>query len=134
MQQNYGYIRITSVPPGEAPLAVREQWVGLILPLAKPGLRNSASFGVLSGPKTAEGALSAVRSGNVKRTIGYYVFGAAAVEILSKSSPAAARWWRDNVPSLTEQTSVLIFQQECCVPISAEETVWPPPPWYSSGR
>ncbi len=46
-------IRIVGVPPGEAPFWVREQWVGLELPLTRhPAPRAFFAFGVLSSPRT----------------------------------------------------------------------------------
>ena len=46
------FIRIVRTPPGEAPLWVREKWVGLELPLASGdyGPRHAYTSGVLSGP------------------------------------------------------------------------------------
>ena len=47
-------LHVTSIPPGEAPLWVREKWVGLSLPLAqrKSSPVSVLTSGVLSGPKT----------------------------------------------------------------------------------
>lgn len=50
-----GTIRIIARPPGEAPQAVREAWIGLELPLP-PGRsghrRGWLTTGVVSGPRT----------------------------------------------------------------------------------
>ena len=46
-------VRIVAVPPGEAPLWVREQWVGLDLPVARySGHRKFLGLGVLSMPRS----------------------------------------------------------------------------------
>src|SRR5580704_4538322 len=43
-------LRIIAVPPGEAPLWVREKWVGLELPVAQRQSRKFLTSGVLSAP------------------------------------------------------------------------------------
>ncbi len=48
-------IRIVACPPGEAPQAVREAWIGLELPLPPGRLghrRGWLTTGVVSGPRT----------------------------------------------------------------------------------
>jgi len=48
-------IRIVAFPPGEAPQAVREAWIGLELPLPPGRLghrRGWLTTGVVSGPRT----------------------------------------------------------------------------------
>ena len=52
-------IRILRPPIGEAPLWVREAWVGLELPLADYRRVTIPTVGVLSGPKTALGEFMA---------------------------------------------------------------------------
>src|SRR2546430_13393547 len=61
--------RITSVPPGEAPLWVREKWVGLSLPLAqrKAQARSLFTSGVLSGPRGFFASIGALLAGKLQR-------------------------------------------------------------------
>ena len=45
-------IRIVDVPPGEAPAAIRQAWVGLELPLLRKRPGRYLAAGVLSGPRS----------------------------------------------------------------------------------
>jgi hypothetical protein len=67
-------IRITSVPPGNAPEEVREKWVGLTLPVV---CRNE------------------------ERPKGWAVEWNDAMEMLRKKSFGAWLWWRQNVIPMT---------------------------------
>ena len=89
---------ITPTPAGEAPLWVREQWVGLALPLAqgRDGARLFVTSGVLSGPRTVLARLLAVFTGRYDVRSGYAVEARAAVAILEAKSPEAAAWWREH--------------------------------------
>src|SRR5882672_1301459 len=101
------YLHIKSVPPGKAPLWVREQRVGLSLPLAQRRA-SSLSFltsGVLSGPKSFFRWLAALLAGKFKRAHG-------AIAILAGSSPAAAAWWNENTPHLVQPKRYFVFPQE----------------------
>lgn len=52
MSDKIRLIRIVQPPAGEAPLWVREAWVGIALPVIRgSSLRNYQGVGVLSGPK-----------------------------------------------------------------------------------
>lgn len=78
-------IRINKVPAGEAPLHIREKWVGLILP-CDPYLGFPSSGmerGVLTGMPL------------YRNRRGYSVPQDAAIEILSHFCPDAAQWWKD---------------------------------------
>ena len=93
-------IKIVAVPPGEAPLQIREQWVDLVLPAEK--LRSDAELvGVLTG-RTQQ------------RTGGYSVETATAVHELEKKSPEAALWWKRNLPGFCRH---LVFDHDACVVI-----------------
>jgi hypothetical protein len=96
-------IRITGIPPGEAPDYVRVAWVGLELPLA-PGE---------TGPRTTEQVevLSLRRTG---ATAGYVVDGNTAVELLDARSPGAAAWWRANCAAVLDVNGCFIFPPEVC--------------------
>jgi len=79
-----GYIEIVRTPAGEAPLAIRTAWVGLVL-LCDPFLGISdgdAERGVLTGKKLPE------------RQIGFSVPQAKALAVLEMKNPKAAAWWK----------------------------------------
>jgi hypothetical protein len=56
-------VKIVRPPVGEAPVWVREAWVGLVVPLKEPSLTTIPSVGVLSGPKSALASLWASLTG-----------------------------------------------------------------------
>lgn len=107
------FLVITSVPPGEAPEWVREKWVGLSLPLADEAgaVHSLPTVGVISHPKTRIGYYWAQLTGRVRRASGYIVYSAAAIEVLERSSPAAAAWWRNHVPWVVHPGRILMFQE-----------------------
>jgi hypothetical protein len=108
-------VRIISVPPGEAPLWVREKWVGLELPLTgwiSP--KKFPTFGAVSGPRTYLAQLWAAFMGRAERIYGFPVDASRALEILEVSSPEAASWWRKNTPELIQPKRYLVFHAEVC--------------------
>jgi hypothetical protein len=111
-----GCIRITNVPPGEAPQWVREKWVGLVLPLAtcrsKP--RMAYTSGVLSGPPNRFAAIWWGLRGRLERQSGYAVDASAALAILERTAPDAASWWRANVPRLLARRRRFMFRTSDC--------------------
>lgn len=114
-------IRIVDVPPGEAPLEVRQAWVGLVLPLAQ---RNSKAkripiLGVATGPKGRLGMLWRLLSFRFSLMEGYEVNVIAAVDILANANPPAATWWRQNAPHLFEPWRRFVFPATCCEPTEA---------------
>ena len=106
-------IRIKSVPPGEAPLAVREAWVGLELPLSRSKPHRYFGTGVLSGPRSTIQALIHLFTFRLKVHTGFVVPSLAAIEILEKSNPDAARWWRENAPHTIQPRRHFLFTPEC---------------------
>ena len=107
-------LRIEAVPPGEAPQWVRQQWVGLSLPLAggRSSPRSLLTSGVLSGPKSFLATLAALFGGKLVRRSGYVVDTSAAVAILATKSPEAAAWWRENTPRLVRPGRYFVFPYE----------------------
>ena len=97
-------IRIVDVPPGEAPQSIREQWVGLVLPLAPDFLTTCQMMtsGVVSGREDEEPA------------IGYVVDIEEAMAVLARKSPEAAFWWREHTPHLFCEGGTLLFDEYVC--------------------
>ncbi|WHI46103.1 hypothetical protein [Microbulbifer sp. VAAF005] len=110
-------VRIVEVPQGEAPLEIRKSWVGIELPLAKEGLQNCRTVGVVSGPKTILGQLWKLLSGNTQGEIGYLVEGCVAINLLNESNPDAAKWWSENT-HFEKQGKYLFFNEKVCHVIS----------------
>jgi hypothetical protein len=108
-------VRIVGVPPGEAPLWVREKWVGLELPLARDAApREYFTLGVVSAPGSQVAQLWALLRGRADHTCGYAVEGARAVDILERSSPEAAAWWREHAPQYVAPRRYLVFHADVC--------------------
>ena len=111
-----GCIRITGVPPGEAPQWVREKWVGLVLPLATGRSRplTAMTSGVLSGPPNRLAAFLWGLLGRLEQQSGYAVEASAALAILERTAPDAASWWRENVPRLFSRRRKFLFRTSDC--------------------
>ena len=107
-------IRITSVPPGEAPVTVREAWMGLALPLHRERPGRYLGSGVLSGPRTVGASLFRLLTFRFALHQGYAVPTLPAIEVLERSNPVAARWWRENTPHVVRARRYFIFPAECC--------------------
>jgi hypothetical protein len=108
-------VRIIAVPPGEAPLWVREKWVGLELPLlCWPSTGKLIGFGAVSGPRTFLAQIWALLRGRSQRIYGFIVDAARAVDILDRASPEAAAWWRENAAELILPERGLVFHAEVC--------------------
>ena len=108
-------VRIVAVPPGEAPLWVRQKWVGLDLPVMRYAAhRKFLAFGVQSIPCSWPAQWAAILRGRAERVAGYAVEAAPAVGILAKVSPDAAAWWRENTPHLIAPKRYLVFHEEVC--------------------
>jgi len=106
-------LHITSVPAGEAPLWVREKWVGLTLPLLpqKEAPSRFMTSGVLTGPTGFIERTYAWLTGRLKPQTGYAVDAQIAIGILASRSPEAAAWWRDHAPHLIRFKRYFVFQQ-----------------------
>jgi hypothetical protein len=104
-------IRIVKRPRGEAPEEIRDAWIGVLLPI------DRRYFPVR--PRLVWGALSL----RPRQTLqGYVVDTSAALNLLEKSNPVAAAWWRTNAPHLFKPEGNLlfdhgnfVFDEECCV-------------------
>jgi hypothetical protein len=110
-------IRIIACPPGEAPRAVREAWIGLELPLPlEPSghRRVWLTTGVVSGPRTWWQRLIAILRGRAQVRSGYAVNGLEAVNLLALKDPVAAAWWRDNCAHVLDGKRRLLFPADVC--------------------
>jgi len=90
-----GYIRIISIPGGEAPEWVRECWMGLELPYVEEAktVRSDVSA------KKVEGEF-------------YCVDVREALNTLTNRSPEAAQWYVDHVP--ISALTYISFEKNCC--------------------
>jgi hypothetical protein len=95
-----GHVRITALPPGEAPEDIRRAWIGLELPIVN-GPAEGPVFGVVSHHAARCGA-------------GYAVNGAEAVRRLAAKAPDAAAWWRTNAPHVLTGGYQLVFPADVC--------------------
>lgn len=93
-------IRITSVPTGEAPLWVREAWVGLVLPVLERTKPGTSQKGVLGGELSPE---------HFKSFTVLFIDAIAALQQKSKETGKAADWWLEN----TLQTRLYFGEQFC---------------------
>ena len=113
-------VEIVRAPEGEAPLWVREAWVGLTLPLVPgyPGKRRMPSFGVLSGPFGWWGQLRERLSGRVGTVEGYVVDRDQAYALLGAHRPDALAWWREECPGINAMPGgAFVFDAPACRPV-----------------
>ncbi len=109
------HIRIIAIPPGEAPLWVREKWVGLCLPVADSrGSREAYVSGVLTGPRNRILAFAWRFLGKLSKQSGYAVYVRDAVSELEKIAPDAAAWWRENAPRSQALSRKFLFRTPYC--------------------
>jgi hypothetical protein len=106
---------ITAAPKGEAPLWVREKWVGLTLPLARHSTRPRPfmTSGVLSGPRTLWAWLMAFFGRRFEHKSGYAVSAKLAIELLESRHPEAADWWKENAPHVLRGNRSFLFDADC---------------------
>lgn len=107
-------IRIKSTPPGEAPVSIREAWVGLELPLLRDKPIRYLSSGVLTGPRNFVQKVVHLVTFRLTVRPGFVVPAPTAIDILEKADPVAARWWRENAPNVVFRGRPFLFPPECC--------------------
>ena len=95
-------IQIIEIPAGEAPKDIREQWIGLVLPVdASPAFETGIQEGVLGGPP----ALENLNGFPVK-------FEDAIIALTKTGKTEAALWWENN--NIVHGASHLVFGGDFC--------------------
>jgi len=107
-------IRIVRRPEGEAPEWVRDAWIGVEMPVLVPEPVATFGFGVLTGPKNIVLDWILGVTGRAKPVSGYVVAADTAVASLMERSPAAAEWWRTQVPYLVRTGARFVFDAPAC--------------------
>ena len=111
-------VRIIATPAGEAPLSVREAWVGLLLPLKKkykPVPTKIPVFGLLTAPKSVIGQIIALilgRYDGFKEV--YLVDSVGAIEVLKTKDAEAAQWWLVHAPHTISPRKSFGFEVDVC--------------------
>jgi hypothetical protein len=114
-------IRIKSTPPGDAPLWVREKWVGLELVSALGAAPHQFPAASVLAPQSFLASLRRLLTGQSKRVTGYPVQVSSAIEALERSSPQAGAWWRENVPGIISPKRLFVFDASACELVTDRE-------------
>jgi hypothetical protein len=69
---------------------------------------------VLSGPRNLRQTLAYLFALRLTLHSGFIVPTLQAIEILEKSNPSAANWWRQNAAHLLRARRYLVFPTDCC--------------------
>lgn len=99
-------IQIDAMPKtGDAPDEIRQQWVGVQLPLSER---------VPIQPQKYKRTLT-LKSGKTKESwvYAYWVEAHVAIDCLAQLAPEAAEWWRTNKAELYNEQWHLVFDVEC---------------------
>ena len=83
--EDLGVVRFTSVPKGDAPLKIRQKWVGVEVPCL---------FSHDGVPQEGDRLHDVVSGMEIPDYPGYIILQAMAIEELKKKSPFAATWWK----------------------------------------
>lgn len=84
-------IQISAVPEGQEPALIRKAWLGLSLPALPETIPDNLSKGGQGGRM-------------------YAVLQSKALEVLGRSSPVAAAWWKDHgYPKTNEGENCFYF-------------------------
>ncbi|OYU39498.1 MAG: hypothetical protein CFE33_08955 [Pseudorhodobacter sp. PARRP1] len=107
-------IKIIATPSGEAPLWVRQAWIGLELPLQRPGLHDVQGLGVFA----ARSALRRLgyRLGLLRPVAmkGYIVNSSIAISLLLEHNESAAIWWKTHLPQYLDIGQNFVFDAPAC--------------------
>ena len=98
-------IRIVGTPSGDAPLEIREAWVGLELPVERIDA-NRLVGGVLTGQPKVLGHAYSVN------------FNEAMHVLADNDQMTAVSWWISVWPPRSFEHDCLVFDGDCCEPIA----------------
>ena len=107
-------VTIIKAPIGEAPLWVREAWIGL--QLSTTDKRPRKYLGLLS-LSARYGILSTFFYSITGKTItvpGYRVPSRDAIDLLGKVRPDAAAWWHANAANMMKPNRYFVFDTPAC--------------------
>jgi hypothetical protein len=93
--------------------------VGLELPLLQDKPLRYLGSGVLTDPRSFLQTLVHLITFRLSVQTGFVVPSLAAIEILEKSDPVAARWWRENAPHTVRRGRNFLFSSEGCERVQA---------------
>lgn len=108
------FIQIIRRPDGEAPIWVRDAWIGTVLPLLIDEPITIETVGVLTGPRSWWGLIWHKLTGRTEQMTGFEVNAAAAVDIVAAQSPEAACWWRGHVAHMLDGQHSFLFDLPAC--------------------
>lgn len=97
-RSRFGKIRIVKVPAGEAPLEIREKWVGVEMSCVFSEKNTNTARGVLTGVE-------------MPQYDAYVVLQSEAIEALREKHPDAAKYW-NSVGFPQGETDFFSFQQK----------------------
>jgi hypothetical protein len=119
-------IRITRSPPGIAPLAVREAWVGLVLPAVDTESDAGAAYWINNFRPPPRGSpwklWDYVRwFASIRVMIGYAVPSLDALTVLEENRPEFATWWWEHAPTWwLLPTARLVFPKRCAEVVTTD--------------
>ena len=90
-------IKIIAMPLGQAPEWVRQEWIGVTIPLLEKGIRGT-QMGLFGGP--------------IENENGYRVSSREAVDRLKNKSVTAAQWFEQYINFVL--MPVFVFSKEVC--------------------
>jgi hypothetical protein len=105
-------VRLTAVPPGDEPEAVRAAWVGMVLPLA-PGETGSRPRPP-AGPASPGGDQGSPPGTPARMEWVYVIDAPAALALLAARDPEAAAWWREHAPDCLKPGHHFVFAADVC--------------------
>lgn len=124
-------VRIVGAPMGEAPLWVREAWIGLVLPLTPNHHRGPVETipgGVLTGDPSFWRKFKYLFRNPYKWYQGYCVSSCQALKLLALHSPPAWSWWQKNCPAYLGEGKYFMFDSHVSLLLDEGGNPIPPRP------
>ena len=110
-------VEIVVAPGGDPPDWVRKSWVGLRLPVIGD-VHKMEIHDITTAPRSRFGWFLARLLKRLVPARGYQINAAQAVEILERSKPEAAKWWRENTPHILDGRTNIMFHEWACRPVA----------------